>query len=54
MAQQKVLLDTDILSAIMRQNPLVIPKAQIYLSTYGQFTFSLITRSELTMGNWLI
>jgi tRNA(fMet)-specific endonuclease VapC len=32
MSQEEVLLDTDTLSAIMRQNPLVIPKAQAYLA----------------------
>ena len=45
-----VLLDTDILSAIMRQDPVVIPKAQEYLLAHGQFTFSIITRYEVLRG----
>lgn len=35
------LLDTDILSAIMRQDPVVIPKAQEYLIAHDRFTFSI-------------
>ncbi len=46
----KAILDTDILSAIMRQNPLVIPKGTEYLSQHSQFTFSLITRYEILRG----
>lgn len=44
------LLDTDILSAIMRQDPVVIPKAQAYLIAQEQFTFSIITRYEILRG----
>lgn len=33
MAVAQVVLDTDILSAIMRQNPVVIPKARAYLDS---------------------
>ncbi|MGV0028444.1 PIN domain-containing protein [Phormidesmis priestleyi] len=44
------LLDTDILSAIMRQNPVVIPKAQVYLTAHEQFTFSIITWYEILRG----
>lgn len=44
------LLDTDILSAIMRQDPDVIPKAQNYLQVHEQFTFSTITRYEILRG----
>jgi tRNA(fMet)-specific endonuclease VapC len=46
----KAILDTDILSAIMRRNPIVIPKAIEYLSQHSQFTFSLITRYEILRG----
>ncbi len=46
----KAILDTDILSAIMRRNPLLIPKATEYLSQHSQFTFSLITRYEILRG----
>ena len=44
------LLDTDILSAIMRQDPVVIPKAQEYLIAHDRFTFSIITRYEILRG----
>ncbi|PZV10347.1 MAG: VapC toxin family PIN domain ribonuclease [Leptolyngbya sp.] len=44
------LLDTDILSAIMRQDPVVIPKAQTYLIAHERFTFSIITRYEILRG----
>jgi tRNA(fMet)-specific endonuclease VapC len=44
MALARVVLDTDILSAILRRNPLVLPKAQAYLAEHGQFTLSILTR----------
>lgn len=44
------LLDTDILSAIMRQDPVVVPKAQDYLLAHEQFTFSIITQYEILRG----
>lgn len=44
------LLDTDILSAIMRRNPIAIPKSRAYLQEYGQFHFSIITRYEILRG----
>ncbi|MBO3458800.1 type II toxin-antitoxin system VapC family toxin [Aetokthonos hydrillicola Thurmond2011] len=50
MNQGEVLLDTDTLSAIMRQNTLVIAKAQAYLEQYDKFTFSIITRYEILRG----
>ncbi len=50
MSQDKVLLDTDTLSAIMRQNPLVLAKSQAYLAQYSRFTFSIITRYEILRG----
>lgn len=50
MAVGEVVLDTDILSAIMRQNPVVIPKAREYLAEHGQFMFSIITRFEILRG----
>jgi len=50
MAVPQVVLDTDILSAIMRQNPAVLPKAREYLAEQGQFTFSIITRYEILRG----
>lgn len=50
MALAPVLLDTDILSAIMRRNPQALPKARAYLDAHGQFTLSIITRFEILRG----
>ncbi len=50
MALPQVLLDTDILSAILRQNHLVIPKARAYLAEHSQFTLSILTRYEILRG----
>lgn len=50
MALPQVLLDTDILSAILRQNHLVIPKARAYLAEHSQFTLSILTRYEIVRG----
>lgn len=50
MATLPVLLDTDILSAIMRQDTAVISKAQEYLTDHEQFNFSIITRYEILRG----
>lgn len=50
MALPPVLLDTDILSAIMRQDSTVLPKAQAYLTEHKQFTFSIITHYEILRG----
>ncbi|MBM4078860.1 MAG: type II toxin-antitoxin system VapC family toxin [Planctomycetes bacterium] len=50
MALHRVVLDTDTLSAIMRQSPLVIPKARAYLAEHGRFTLSVITRYEVLRG----
>jgi len=46
----KVLIDTDILSAIMRKNPLAIKQAGIYITAYRKLTFSIITRYEILRG----
>lgn len=46
----RIVLDTDILSAIMRQNPQVLPKARAYLDEHRQFTLSTITRFEILRG----
>ncbi len=50
MSLARVVLDTDILSAIMRQNPAVLPKAREYLAEHSQFTLSIITRYEILRG----
>ncbi len=44
------LLDTDILSAIMRRQPAALAKAQAYLAAHGRFTISIITRYEILRG----
>lgn len=44
------LLDTDILSALMRQNPAVTARAKSYLNMHGRLTFSIITRYEILRG----
>ena len=46
----KTLLDTDILSALLRQQATVVNRATQYLSLYPQCTFSLITRYEILRG----
>jgi tRNA(fMet)-specific endonuclease VapC len=46
----QLLLDTDILSAMMRNNLLVRAKGQSYLDRHGRFTFSIITRYEILRG----
>ena len=50
MSLPQVILDTDILSALMRKNPHVIAKARGYLGQYGQFTISIIIRYEILRG----
>jgi tRNA(fMet)-specific endonuclease VapC len=42
-----VLLDTDILSAILRQSPAANARARDYLREHGRFTLSVITRYEI-------
>lgn len=44
------LLDTDILSAIMRKNSIATERARSYLETHLTFTFSVITRYEVLRG----
>ena len=44
------LLDTDTLSAIMRQNPIALTHAQTYLAVHQQFIVSLVTRYEVLRG----
>ena len=44
------LLDTDILSAIMRKNPSATERARSYLEVHQQFSFSVITRYEVLRG----
>jgi tRNA(fMet)-specific endonuclease VapC len=44
------LLDTDILSALMRQRPVALVHARTYLAVHHHLTFSIITRYEILRG----
>lgn len=44
------LLDTDNLSAIMRQHPIAVQRAHTYLAIHSALTFSLMTRYEILRG----
>ncbi len=50
MAQPRTLLDTDILSAVMRGNPAVTARARSYLTEHAALAFSIITRYEILRG----
>lgn len=50
MTPAPVLLDTDILSALMRREPAAVAQARVYLSAHPQLTISLITRYEILRG----
>lgn len=45
-----VLIDTDILSAIMRKHTVATRRARAYLELHRSFTFSIITRYEILRG----
>jgi tRNA(fMet)-specific endonuclease VapC len=45
-----LLLDTDVLSALMRRNQHVVSSARRYLEEYGFFTISVITMYEIQRG----
>jgi tRNA(fMet)-specific endonuclease VapC len=45
-----MLVDTDVLSAIMRRRQAATAKATAYLSLHSQFSFSIITRYEILRG----
>lgn len=44
------LLDTDILSAVMRRQPTALARSRDYLAVHHRFTFSIITRYEILRG----
>lgn len=50
MTPPESVLDTDILSAIMRKNEVVLQRGQAYVEAHRQFTISIITRYELLRG----
>lgn len=43
-------LDTDILSAILKKEPAVLLRARAYLVEHGHFTLSILTRFEILRG----
>ena len=50
MPQPAVLLDTDILSELLKQHPLVLQRVRAYLAEHERLAFSIITRYELLRG----
>lgn len=50
MSQPRSLLDTDVLSAILRGDPKASATARDYLAEHGSFAFSIITRYEILRG----
>ena len=44
------LLDTDVLSGVMRQHPKALRRAQDYLAAQARFSFSIMTRYEILRG----
>jgi tRNA(fMet)-specific endonuclease VapC len=44
------LLDTDVLSAVMRRRQPALAHAQAYLADHPHFTFSILTRFEILRG----
>jgi len=50
MIVRSALLDTDIVSAILRADSRLVSDARAYFSTHGRFTFSIITRFEILRG----
>jgi tRNA(fMet)-specific endonuclease VapC len=50
MSSPEFILDTDILSLLMRKNAAVFAQASAYVSEHRQFTISIITRYEILRG----
>lgn len=50
MAQQPALLDTDILSELLKQHPQVTQRVRRYLAEHDRLTFSIITQYEILRG----
>ena len=50
MPQPPVLLDTDILSELLKQHPFVLQRVRTYLAEHERLAFSIITRYELLRG----
>ena len=47
---KRVLLDTDILSAVIRRRPPIVERARFYLVEHQRFSFSAITQYEVLRG----
>jgi len=50
MPQAAALLDTDILSELLKQHPQVTHRARLYLAEHNRLAFSIITRYEILRG----
>lgn len=50
MPQAAALLDTDILSELLKQHPQVVHRARLYLAEHKRLAFSIITRYEILRG----
>lgn len=48
--EPKTLLDTDVLSGLMRKSPTALNRARSYLADHAQLTISLVTRFEVLRG----
>jgi len=48
--EPKTLLDTDVLSGLMRKTPTALNRARAYLADYRELTISLVTRFEVLRG----
>ena len=46
----RTILDTDILSAVMKRHPAAFVRAASYIATHGSLTISIITRYEVRQG----
>lgn len=47
---QPAILDTDVLSAVMRRDPPVVRRLRSYLGIFGELTFSVVTQYEVLRG----
>ena len=50
MPSEPLVLDTDILSILLRRQPAVVAEARTYVAEHGRFTLSCITRYEILRG----
>lgn len=50
MSQAPALLDTDILSELLKQHPQVTHRARVYLAKHNRLAFPIITRYEILRG----